>query len=141
MARVKINPPKNFVFYHQLVVRVTDLNYGNHLANENLLAYAQEVRVNWLAKNKKSELDFWGTSLIQGDAAIVYKSEGFLGNLITIGLAVEDLGNSSFDLVCEMYNETTKSPLALVKTGMVCFNYDNRKVNPVPQEFKDFVNG
>ncbi|MFT5724991.1 MAG: acyl-CoA thioester hydrolase [Bacteroidia bacterium] len=139
MPRVKIIEPSKYIHKTHIKVRVTDLNYGNHLANESVLAYAHQARIAFLSEHGKSELDFWGTSLIQGDAAITYQSEGFLSNNISIELGLDDVSNSSFDFVYKMVNETTGKGLALVKTRMVCFNYDDRKVTPVPEGFKSLL--
>ncbi|MBO6516916.1 MAG: thioesterase family protein [Bacteroidia bacterium] len=135
MARIKIDIPEKWLFTCSLEVRVTDLNYGNHLANDKILSYAQEARIQFLLSRGRSELDFFGTSLIQGDAAIQYKSEGFLANQIEIRIGVMDVGSSSYDFVYDMYNKTTDKPLALVKTRMVCFNYDTRRVTKIPEAF------
>ena len=135
MARVKIKAPSKYVFETKIQVRVTDLNYGNHLGNDRVLAFAQEARVHFFAHYEMSELDFWGTSLIQGDAAITYLSEGFLHNTIKVEIGVDDFSNSSFDLVYQMTNETTEKPLAIVKTRMVCFDYSDRKVMSIPADF------
>ncbi|MCB9263012.1 MAG: thioesterase family protein [Flavobacteriales bacterium] len=139
MARIKIEIPSQWLYSFKLQIRVTDLNYGNHLANEKVLSFAQEARVQFLKHYHASEIEFFGTSLIQGDAAIEYKSEGFLGNEIEIKVGVYDLSNSSFDFVYEMTNTTTQKPLALAKTRMVCFDYSNRKVTVVPNKFKELV--
>ncbi len=139
MPRVKIKPPEKWLFTCSIQVRVTDLNYGNHLANDKLLAYAHEARIQFLQSKGVSELDFFGTSMIQGDAALMYQSEGFLGDHIQIEVGVDDLSNSSFDLIYQMNNLTTNKPLALVKTRIVCFNYEERKVTPVPEAFRSNV--
>lgn len=136
MPRVKIKEPSSYVHQCEIKVRVTDLNYGNHLANEKVLMYAQEARVDFLDAHKMSEIDFWGTSLIQGDAAITYKSEGFLGDIIIVELGIDDVSNSSFDFVYKMTNKTKNTVLAIVKTRMVCFDYEERKVTSVPKKFK-----
>jgi len=137
MPRVKISVPEHVNHEMFLQVRVSDLNYGNHLGNDRVLTYLQEARVDFLAAHGKSELDFWGTSLIQGDAAIAYKSEGFLHDRIKIEISVDDVSSSSFDLVYQLTNESTGNVLALAKTRMVCFDYSVRKVTPVPVEFKE----
>ncbi|WP_255669390.1 hypothetical protein [Myroides oncorhynchi] len=38
MARVKLNLPTEFIFETKIPVRITDLNYGNHLGNDKLLS-------------------------------------------------------------------------------------------------------
>jgi acyl-CoA thioester hydrolase len=37
MARVKLDLPDNFTFTTEMPIRLTDLNYGNHLGNAQLL--------------------------------------------------------------------------------------------------------
>lgn len=135
MARIRISEPEKYVFTCKLSVRVADLNYGNHLANDKILAFAQEARILFLRSMNYSELDFFGTSLIQGDAAISYLSEGFLGDEIQIDLAITDLSQSSFDFVYAMKNLTTDKKLALAKTRMVCFDYNTSKVTKLPESF------
>ena len=66
---MKIEMPDKWAFSTEIEVRVTDLNYGNHLANQQFLAYAQEARVRFFATYGFTELDFGGVSLIQADAA------------------------------------------------------------------------
>ena len=139
MPRVKITEPSSYLHKFNITVRVTDLNYGNHLANEKVLVYAQEARIDFLRSHKMSEIDFWGTSLIQGDAAVSYKNEGFLGDEICVEIGIDDISNSSFDFIYRMTNETTQKLLALVKTRMVCFDYSERKVTGVPQGFAKLV--
>lgn len=139
MPRTKISVPSTFHFSTQLTVRVGDLNYGNHLGNDRILTYLQEARVRMLAAQGMSELNIGdNTSLIQGDAEIIYKSEGFLGDQIEIELAVNDISGSSFDIVYQLTNTTTGKLLAIGKTRMVCFDYNTRKVQVVPASFKAY---
>ena len=44
MARVKIEFPETTLFTHELSVRITDLNYGNHLAHDSLISLLHEAR-------------------------------------------------------------------------------------------------
>ena len=46
---MKIEMPDKWAFSTEVEVRVTDLNYGNHLANQQFLAYAQEARIRFFA--------------------------------------------------------------------------------------------
>lgn len=138
MSRVKLSLPTSFPFSTTVQVRVTDLNYGNHLANDAIVSYLHVARIHLLESMNLSELNIGdGVSLIQGDLAVVYKSEGFLSDQIEIGISVQDLSNSSFNIVYRLFNSTQGKELAHAKTGMVCFNYDTRKVQPIPKSFRD----
>ena len=69
------------------------------------------------------------------DSAIIYQSEGFLNNQLEIKIGVCDVSRVGFDLVYQFYNRTTEKNLALIKTGMVCFNYNTSKVEALPAAF------
>ena len=65
----------------------------------------------------------------------VHKSEGFHGNVLKIEVAAGDFSNSGFDIFYKLYNLTTMKDLAYAKTGMVCFDYKERKIKETPKEF------
>lgn len=138
MARVKIELPKQFTFSTRITVRVNDLNYGNHLSNEVYLAYMQEARMRYFAQWGYSELNLAGASVIMGDAAIVYKQECFYGEELTIEVTAADFGARSFDLFYR-FSKNNGSLVAEAKTGMVCFDYTERKTVAVPQAFIDLA--
>ena len=139
MGRIKIALPDTFIFSTTLTIQVSDLNYGNHLGNDKVLSFAHEIRMRWLNQINQSELDFFGTSLIQGDAGIVYHSEGFYGDHLQASLGFGEISRSSFELIYKIDNTTTGKSLATVKTGMVCFDYDTRKVKEIPEKFREYV--
>ena len=133
MARVKIDLPDSLPLSINMTVRVGDLNYGNHLSNDAVLAFAHEARVQYLKSFGYSELNVEGVGLIMADSAIVYKSEGFLGDKIQLKVGAGDFTKVSFDLFYQLINIETNKAVALVKTGMVCFDYDARKVAMLPE--------
>lgn len=124
---MKIDMPSKWAFNTEITVRVTDLNYGNHLANQQFLAYAQEARVQFFATYGFTELNFGGTALIQADAAITYKGEGHLGDVVHIEVAAEQTGNSSFNVFYKFTNKTKAKPMAEIRTAIVCFDYEKGK--------------
>jgi acyl-CoA thioester hydrolase len=135
MARVKIEAPECFHFETTLTVRITDLNYGGHIGNDSFLSILHEARIQFLKHFGYSEKNIEGISLIMADSAVIYKAEGFYGDNLTIKIAVTEFSNFGFDLVYEI----TKAPEKLVvmaKTGMVFFDYENRKIAAVPKNFK-----
>ncbi len=130
MARVKIDFPNSFLFTTQTKVRVGDLNYGNHLANDKLLALLHQARVEFFESLNQSELDFFGQGIIMSDSVINYKAQAFLNDDLEISVGITDISRVAFDIV---YRVSKNSVLvAEAKTGMVCFDYKNEKVCPVP---------
>lgn len=134
MARIKIQLPEHFKFETTIPVRITDLNYGNHLANDRLLAILHEARVQFLSQFGYSEIDCAGVGLIMADVGIEYKNEAFYGNILQIAIVATDFSRVSFDLCYRV--ETNTQLIAKAKTGMVAFNYQQRKVTEVPEILK-----
>lgn len=139
MARIKIDLPEKFIFSTEIAVRIDDINYGGHLGNDSILSLIHEARLRFLKNFGYSELEIGGASLIMGDVAIVFKSEGFHEDIITIEVTANDFSNFGFDLFYKLTNKKTRKDIAYAKTGMVCFDYKNRKVMKVPEEFKKAV--
>ncbi|HJD86704.1 MAG TPA: thioesterase family protein [Empedobacter falsenii] len=136
MARLKLILPESFLFSTTIAVRITDLNYGNHLANDKVLSILHEARMQFFQHYGYSELDFAGVSVIMGDVAIEYKNQAFYGDQLLIEISVQDFSRVSFDIV---YKISTKDKLiAKAKTGIVTFDYKNNKVVEVPEKIKDF---
>lgn len=137
--RIKLEIKTECIFSTQVSVRVYDLNYGNHVSNDAILRFAHEARVQWLKSMNWSEANIETKGIIMSDAAIQYISEGFLGDQIEIQIHLDDLSRVGFDLYYNMINTTQSKVLAQVKTGILFFDYHNRKVCAVPDEFKNRI--
>jgi acyl-CoA thioester hydrolase len=135
MARIKVTIPERTHFTATIPVRVTDLNYGNHLGNDALLSILHEARMQLLGHFGWSELQIGGASMIMADVAIEYKGEGFYGDVLTINLAFDDISKYGFDITYHVLNQHGKE-VARAKTGMLCFNYSERKLMTLPDEVK-----
>jgi acyl-CoA thioester hydrolase len=136
MARLSIDLPSTFLFTTEIAVRATDLNYGGHVGNDTILSYMQEIRVQFYRNlGFKSELNIVGpVGQIITDAAVVYKSESFLGDVITGSIGVADFNKYGFDYIYLLTNKATSKEVARGKTGIVCFDYNKRKVVSIPHE-------
>jgi len=134
MARIHIVLPDHFVFKTEIVIRVSDLNYGGHVGNDTMLTLLQEARIQFYQNlGYKDEVSFEGTvGQIIIDAAIQYKAESFLGDTLIVQIAVNDSNRFGFDLIYKVSNKTTGQEIARGKTGIVCFDYTKRKVAAVP---------
>ena len=133
MARIKIEFPSVFTFSTQLPVRISDINYGGHLGNDAVLSMLHEARLRFLQHYGYSELELAGKSLIIADVAIEYKGEGFHGDLLTIQVVAHDFNKYGFDVVYQITNQENRL-ISLAKTGMICFDYNTRKVSSLPAE-------
>ncbi|MCV6611325.1 MAG: thioesterase family protein [Amphritea sp.] len=139
MARIKIDMPDNYSFTTEMPVRISDINYGGHLSNDAVLSMVHEARVRYLNSYNYTELDIEGASIIMTDSAIVYKAEGFHGDQVQIDVAVGDFNKYGCDIYYLLSNKKTAVEIAHAKTGIVFFDYNERKVIGVPGEFKSRI--
>ncbi len=139
MPRLQLKPLAKYEFRTELTVRTTDLNYGGHLGNDRLLSLVHEARVAWLAEHGWSELDCAGVGLIMGDAALVYQGEAFAGDRLVFEVAPAEKSRSGFRLFFRVARriEGRIEPIALVENGMICFDYEARRVAPLPSAVAD----
>jgi len=141
MTRVKIEIPEKFIFKTEIVIRVTDLNYGGHLGNDSVLSICHEARLMFLKHLGYSELDVEGSGIIMSDAAIQYKGEGFHGDELIIEIGVSDFTKKGCDFVYRLTNKETRKIIALVKTGIVFYDYILKKIATTPEKFKSKIDG
>jgi len=136
MARIKIDMPENYLFSTVMDVRISDINYGNHLGNDSVLSFVHEARTRFFRQYGYTEMDVEGLGIIMTDSAIVYKAEGFHGDQIQIDITVGDFNKYGCDIFYLMTNKATAVEIAHVKTGIVFFDYDARKVATLPEPFR-----
>lgn len=133
MARVKLTMPQQMIAEIQVPVRITDINYGNHLGNGAIVDILHEARMQWLYGHGFTELDVAGCGLIMADLAVEFKAEGFYGDTVSVKLGCSDISRVGFDLYYALWVTRDEQTilLAQAKTGMVCFDYSQKKVTPV----------
>ena len=135
MARIKINLPTDFLFSTIIPVRITDLNYGNHLANDKVLSIIHEARVQFLNHFGWNEMELGGVGIIMADVAIEYKNQAYYNDQLEISIAAGDFTRVSFDLFYQL--TCGDKVIAKVKTGIVTFDYATNKVVEVPEIVKN----
>jgi acyl-CoA thioesterase FadM len=138
MARTRIELPEKFSFTTTIPIRITDLNYGNHVGNDSLLSIIHEARVQFLKHFELEELKFDGVELIMSDVAIEFKNELFYGDVLTASVTVTEFSKVAFEIFYKLEKEKDGKlvPVAFAKTGMVCFDYVSRKITGVPESAK-----
>jgi YbgC/YbaW family acyl-CoA thioester hydrolase len=135
MARIKISYPEKTLFSHDLSVRVTDLNYGNHLAHDSIISLMHEARAQFFAAKGMSELDIEGAGIIMADLAINYRAEAHFGQLLTIEITLDEFSKKGCDMFYRVLCKESGVVVAIAKTGLVFFDYSAKKPVTVPASF------
>lgn len=119
-------------------MRITDLNYGGHVGNDTILTFIHEARIQFLKNAGYSELEFAGVGMIMSDVMIEFKNELFYGDEIIASVAIGEFSKVGFDLFYKLEKEQNSTIIlvATAKTGMVCYDYQKKKVVAVPEDAK-----
>lgn len=126
MPRIKIDlPVKYFNIEINIPVRITDVNYGDHVGNDSLVAIIHEARVQFLNHYGYTELDIEGIGLIMSDLMVEFKNESFYKDIILVKIGAGDISKVSFELIYQLttLRENKKIAIANAKTTMICFDY------------------
>ena len=135
--RIKIPSPDPVIFTTEIPVRIYDLNYGKHLGNDSVLSLAHEARLQWLkSMGFKHEMDFGNNiGFIMTDAAVMYLGEGFYADLLEVKLGLADIHKKGFDVLYSLIRKEDQKEIARVKSGILFFDYENKKLVNVPVNF------
>lgn len=144
MSRVKIKFPTDKPLHKVTIpVRISDINYGGHVGNDSILSIIHESRVGMLTKWGFTELNAGGNGLIMADVMIAYKGETFYGDVLIIDIYVDEVTERSFDLLYDIKTERggVVATIAHAKTGMICFDYQYRKIDTMKEPLKNQLSG
>ena len=142
MGRVKIKfPIEKSLHIASIPVRIGDINYGGHVGNDAILSIIHEARMLMLQHSGYSEMNAGGNSMIMADVMIAYKGEAFYGDNLTVTMYAEEITDRTFDLLYHISASRKEQnyDIAHAKTGMVCFDYETRKVAVMTEQRNFFL--
>jgi acyl-CoA thioester hydrolase len=137
MSSIKSLLPLVFKFTFEIPVRITDINYGNHVGNDSMLTLAHEARVQFLAKHGYTEMNLEGVSLILTKASLELRRELFYGEPLFASVAAGNFTAKGFDLFYKLEKKKAEGKVELVAaliTSMVCYDYANKKIVALPEK-------
>jgi len=141
VARIKLEMPALYPFRTELTVRITDINYGGHLGNSDVLALIHEARVRFLKSFGYSEIDVEGYGTIMLDSVVIYKAQAFAGDVLQIEVAAGDFSRLGCDIFYRITKKESGAEVVLAKTGIAVFDYTNQKRVSPPEVFVKKLGG
>ena len=138
MERIRINLPQQFTFSTIIKVRITDVNYGGHVGNDSFLSLVHEARQQFLDHFGYTELDLENVSLIMADAALEFKKELSYQDEVKISVSASGFDKYGFDIFykLEVIIEGELVLAGKAKTGMMCYDYNRKKLMAVPEKVR-----
>ncbi|WP_420590193.1 acyl-CoA thioesterase [Bacterioplanoides sp.] len=135
MARVKLDLPDCFSFSTELDVRVSDINYGNHVGNDRMVSLLHEARLRFMREHDFGEFNIAGLGIMVTDVVVSFMAESFVGEHLTIRVGLHDFNKYGCDVAYQVENHAEDKIVAKAKTGIVFFDYDERKIARIPKIF------
>lgn len=117
-------------------VRVTDLNYGNHVGITQMHGMAHSARYCFFSSLGLTELDVGGVGLMALESHIKLKAESFLGDILRFFVDIEILSKTQFKCIVSVFNSQTNKPVATIEETMICFDYARKRPAAIPESFK-----
>jgi len=135
MKRTVLELPDDLPFQTRMRARITDMNSGGHMGYDALVGLLHEARIRYLESHGFSELDVSGASLMMVDATVICQREIFAGADLQIDVGVADASRTGFN--CFYRVRIDGEEHARAKTGMIFFDYQQKKIQRMPQAFTD----
>jgi acyl-CoA thioesterase FadM len=130
----------SFQFKTEFSVRIGDINYGGHMGNDKFLLLFHDARIRFLKSFGCSEMDLGdGVGVIMNEAYVAFKGEVFLDDLLSVGVRASNIEGSRFRIEYAVERVSDRRLVAMGHTGMVAFDYKNRKVAKIPESFRGII--
>ncbi len=139
MPRLKLDFPARALFTTEIPIRVTDLNYGNHLAHDRLVSILHEARVRFFRAFGFEERNTEGRGILLVDLAVTYQREAFYGQTLRVDVAIGDVSSRGCELLYRVTDAGNDEAVALAKTGIVFIDPASRRVVPIPPAFRALI--
>ena len=95
----------------------------------------------FLSQHGFTEMNAGGSSLIMSELSIEFKNESFYKDDLDVKIFVGEVSRVSFELFysISVVRNNLSTIIANAKTGMVCFDYIEKKVVAVPAKLKKIL--
>ena len=136
MARVQLELPEQFFFSITQTVRMTDLNPGGHVGNDQMISLLSEARYRFFCHYGHDEFGREKVGIIITDLVTAYRCESFAQENLKFEVGLMDFNKYGADLIFRVTKHPSGQVVVLAKQGFVFFDYQAHKVTPVPDHFR-----
>lgn len=135
MPRISIEIPDKVHYETKIKVRITDLNYGDHLGHDRLISLIHEARMEFFVNLGYTEMNIEGIGILIADLAAIYKEEVFYGEELKFEICVGEFSKYGCDIFYRITSMATMKTAALAKTGIVFKKKGASVLSPPPEKF------
>ncbi|MFB5651828.1 four helix bundle protein [Leptospira wolffii] len=128
--------PEKYYFSTEIPIRKIDLSLDIHVSFASVLDLVMEAHLQFFQYLGYSVTDIHGNSIIFANASIQYQGELLYKDKVIIDVSLDNLGEKHFDLYFRLSKKNRTEKVALVKIRVLFFDYNQRKVVPIPEPFR-----
>ena len=125
---------KRVDFSTSIPFRITDHNYGDHVANNVFVEYLHEGRVQFLSSLGYSEKNLEGVWLTLSELCVKYTKQAYYPDTLKLDISATNFRPTRFDLFCRGYGHSGDL-LLLAKTEMAAIDVESGKPIRMPEAF------
>ncbi len=135
MPRTKLKERPLYFFKYHTILKIRDINYGNHLSNDAVVGLIHEARIDMLKKIGCTEMELGDhkTGILIADLVVNYKKQGYLDDEIIIHLDIDEIEKNGFRVFYKIVRGDDL--IVLAETGIVVYDYQVRKIATIPKAF------
>ncbi len=122
------------MFEIPIQIRFRDLDAYSHVNSAVYFTYMEQARVELLRKYNLINRFFLSDMIVVAHSECAFKKPVTLDVNLRVRVHVENIGNSSFDIVYEMLDE--KNVYAIGRTKMVYMDGRTKKPKNISEEFR-----
>lgn len=123
-------------FSTSIPFRITDHNYGDHVANNVFVEYLHEGRVQFLSSLGYSEKNLEGVGLTLSELCVKYTKQAYYPDTLKLDISATNFRPTRFDLFCRGYGHSGDL-LLLAKTEMAAIDVETGKPIRMPEAFAE----
>ncbi len=135
MPRIKLSEQQHYEYQFTIQVQPRDVNAAGHVGYDSLVPMAGLARSGMLRSLGFNEGDLGDgkTGVIMSDLEVHYRAEAFVFDELVFDNHIGEVARTGFRLYQRVRKEATV--IALIEQGFATFNYNERKIVPVPEAF------
>jgi acyl-CoA thioesterase FadM len=122
-------------YFIDQTVRVSDLNYGQHVGIAEMHRLAHQARISFLSSLGYTERDIGGVGFLAVESHIELLSESVLGDLLRFQVKIEIFSKAQFKSRVSIVDPQTGKAVASVEDRLVCYDFMRKRPAAVPEEF------
>src|SRR5690606_36791840 len=129
-------PEFQYSFNTQLTVRITEINSGEHLANDSMISMISEARARFLYQFGIEEVSVNDVGIIVTDLATTYRREAFARETLVFEVGLMDLNKYGGELIFRIAEAEAGEHVALAKSGFGFYSSLSAKVTSTPEDVR-----